>query len=306
MLKFIIIVCIVGFLLFHFPVLRCAVSHPVFSVYHAVADGIQAVRRRAWNRCSTGRIVCYCGLFGRGKTLSVVHDVTAVYRRKNGRRVWCGERMAMVVQRVHIVSNVELKGVPYEKLVSLEQLVKIADDMAAYDRDNGCRTITLVVIDEASVQLNSRSFKTNIDPLVLNTILTCRHYHMSIYLTAQRFSHLDALMRQVTSYVVECDKVWRYQLLRYYDARELEFTANPEFVRPIRAPRCFAVRDTDYAAYDTLACVGNLKKTVDAKNMMTEAEILALQCNQTPDMDAVARPSGRWFRKQKKAWKRGK
>ena len=300
MLKLIIIFGIIGFLLYRFPVLRCAVAHPIFTLYHAIIDGMQAVKRKAWNCCGTGRIVCYCGLFGKGKTLSVVHDVTDIYRRKNGRSVWCGERMAMVAQRVHIVSNVELKNVPYEKLISLEQLIKIADDMAAYDRENNCRTITLVIIDEASVQLNSRSFKTNIDPLVLNTILTCRHYHMSIYLTAQRFSHLDALMRQVTSYVVECNKVWRYQLLQYYDARELEFAANPAFVQPIRSPRCFAVRDSDYAAYDTLACVGNLKKSVDAKNMMSAEEILALQCNQGVDMDAVARPSRQWLKKFKK------
>lgn len=303
MLKIIIIVSIVAFLLYRFPVLRCAVSHPAFTLRHAVVDGVKAIQHRAWNCFGTGRIVCYCGLFGRGKTLSVVHDVVNVYKQKNNRRVWCGERMAMVTQRVHIISNVELKGVPYEKLVSLEQLIRVAGDMAAYDRENNCRTVTLVVIDEASVQLNSRSFKTNIDPLVLNTILTCRHYHMSIYLTAQRFSHLDALMRQVTSYVVECDKVWRYQLLRYYDARELEFAANPEFVQPIRSPRCFAVRDKDYAAYDTLACVGNLKKSVDANNMMSAEEILALQCNQGVDMEAVTRPSRRWLRRNKKRGK---
>ena len=305
MIKFILAVAFV-LCLVRFPAFRCAVSHPFFTLRHAITDGIRDIKQRAWNRTSTGRIVCYCGLFGRGKTLSVVHDVVGTYRRKNGRMVWCAERMRLVRQRVHIISNVELKGVPYEKLVSLEQLIKAADDMAGYDRENGCLTVTLVVIDEASVQLNSRAFKTNIDPLVLNTILTCRHYHMSIYLTAQRFSHLDALMRQVTSHVVECDKVWRFQTLRYYDARELEFAPNPDMVKPIRPTRCFAVRDRDYAAYDTLACVGNLKKAVDANHMMTEAEILELQCNQTPDMGAVVSPSARWVRAQKKFWKRGK
>lgn len=300
MLKFIVLTAFLLALAW-FPVFRCAVCHPFFVLHHVIADGIRALKQRAWNRFHAGKIVCYCGLFGKGKTLSVVHDVVRVYKQKNGKKVWCRERKKLVRQRVHIISNVDLKGnIPYEKLVSLEQLVKVAADMLKYDHENDCMTVTLVIIDEASVQLNSRSFKTNIDPLVLNTVLTCRHFHMSIYLTAQRFAHLDALMRQVTSYVVECSKTWRFQMLRYYDARELEYAANSSMVQPIRRPRCFIVRNRDYDAYDTLACVGNLKKSVEEGNMMTEAEILALQCNQPSDMDAVTSPSRRWIRRRKK------
>ena len=49
--------------------------------------------------------------------------------------------------------------------------------------------------------------------------MTCRHHYISLYYTAQRFGHVDALLRQVTSY---CDKLWRFQRLKYYDAWELE------------------------------------------------------------------------------------
>lgn len=61
--------------------------------------------------------------------------------------------------------------------------------------------------------------------------------------------------------------------------------------------RCWFVRDRDYNAYDTLACVGNLKKSMKAGDMMTEDEILKLQQNtQQISMDAVSKPSKRWFR----------
>ena len=113
---------------------------------------------------------------------------------------------------------------------------------------------------------------------------------------------MDALLRQVTSYVVECDKLWRFQRLYLYDAWDLENAANSQLVSP-RGRSCWFVRNSDYAAYDTLACVGNLKKAMKAGDMMSEEEILKLQQNtQQPNMDGVSKPSRRWLklRRQKK------
>ena len=81
--------------------------------------------------------------------------------------------------------------------------------------------------------MNSRNFKPNIDPLFLNTILTCRHYYISLYYPAQRFGHVDGLLRQVTSYVIECSKLWRFQRLSLFDAWELENAANPRLLNPM-------------------------------------------------------------------------
>lgn len=148
--------------------------------------------------------------------------------------------------------------------------------------------------------MNSRNFKSNIDPMLLNTILTCRHHYISLIYTAQRFSHVDALLRQVTSYVLECDKLWRFQRLNAYDAWDLENATNTQLITPI-SRSCWFVKDSDYAAYDTLACVGNLKRSMQAGDMMTEAEILALQQNtQQANMDGVAKPSRRWLKNKKK------
>jgi len=201
----------------------------------------------------------------------------------------------MVTQRVKVISNVSL-SIPYEDFISLEQIVLDAERKDEYDDANDTLTITLVLGDEFSVQLNSRNFKKNIDPLFLNTLLTCRHYYISLYYTAQRFMQVDALLRQVTSCVVDCDKTWRIQGNNEYDAWEMENATNVSLLRPIRR-RAWFVRDSDYEAYNTLACVGNLKKDMQEGAMLSEAEILALQVNtQQANMDGIMRPSKRWIR----------
>ena len=208
----------------------------------------------------------------------------------------------MVAQRIKVISNVSL-DIPYEDFQSLEQVVLAAEKNREYDDEHDTLTVTLVLGDEFSVQMNSRNFKTNIDPLFLNTILTCRHYYISLYYTAQRFGHVDALLRQVTSCVIDCDKLWRFQRLSTYDAWEMENAANVSLLRPIRR-RAWFVRDRDYNAYNTLACVGNLKKDMQEGAMLSEAEILALQVNQNQtNMDGIMKPSRRWLRTRRQAKK---
>jgi len=286
-----------------FPTIRCAVLHPVFLIWNSIRDIFFYFWHRRYNLCPSGELVAYTGLFGRGKTLSVVHKVVGAYRRYNGKKVWCPRRKKLVEQRIKVISNVSL-SIPYEDLVSLEQVVLAAEHHREYDDAHNTLTVTLVLGDEFSVQMNSRNFKTNIDPLFLNTILTCRHYYISLYYTAQRFGHVDALLRQVTSYVVECDKLWRFQRLSLFDAWELENAPNPRLLTPLNRV-CWFVRDRDYNAYDTLACVGNLKKSMKAGDMMSEDEILKLQQNtQQINMEAVTKPSKRWMRLRRREHKK--
>lgn len=293
-----ILLLVAGFCLALFPTVRCAVSHPFLLTWYGVRDVWFYLRRREYNFCGTGELVAYTGLFGRGKTLSAVHRVMSAYHNYDGKKVWCPRRKRIVTQRVKVISNVKLT-IPYEEFISLEQIVIDAEKKREYDDENDTLTVTLVLGDEFSVQMNSRNFKTNIDPLFLNTILTCRHYYISLYYTAQRFGHVDALLRQVTSYVVECDKLWRFQRLSLFDAWEVENATNTQLIRPF-ARSCWFVRDSDYQAYDTLACVGNLKHAMKAGEMMSEEEILKLQQNpQQVNMDGVKRPSRRWFRNRK-------
>lgn len=277
---------------------RLAVLHPIATPVYAVVDFFKWLRYKKWHNCRTGQLIAYTALFGRGKTLSVVHYVVAKYHKYNNRMVYDHDRRKWVRQIVNVISNVQL-AIPYENFVSLEQVVAAAERNRKKDFENNTLTITLVLGDEFSVQMNSRSFKTNIDPLFLNTLLTCRHHHITLIYDAQRFNHVDALLRQVTSYVVECKKVWRFMVQYKYDAYQLECASDPSLVKPFRRTGWF-VKNRHYAAYDTLACVGNLEKKVRAGDMMTEEEILALRVNDgNAGIEGVTKPSRSLRRRRK-------
>lgn len=84
-----------------------------------------------------------------------------------------------------------------------------------------------------------------------------------------------------------------------YDAFALENASDPTLVRPLRRYGWF-ICDKDFNAYDTLACVGNLTKSCQSGDMMSEAEILALQQNQGVNMEAVTNPSKKFVKIRKK------
>ncbi len=277
---------------------RVIVTHPVSTVWYGVIDMYKYFRYRCWNNCATGTISCYVGLFGKGKTLSAVHKVVSLYKRYNDKKIFDFYRNKWVTQKIHIISNVSL-AIPYEDFVSLSQIVAVADRMRSLDEQNDTRTCTIVLGDEFSVQLNSRSFKSNIDPLFLNTLLTCRHHHISLIYTSQRFNHVDALLRQVTSYVYTCNKVWRIMVHEQYDAFDLENASDPTLIKPKRRFGWF-IRDAAFNAYDTLACVGNLTKSCKEGDMLTEEQILDLQRNNPANLDGVVNPSRKLIRASKK------
>lgn len=293
-----VLFAVIGIAMLISVVFRVIVTHPALTVGYSGIDFYTYLRQKKWRNCRTGYIIAFVGLFGKGKTLSAVHYVTSIYKRYNNKKIYDPYRNKWVTQKVHVVSNVDL-SIPFEMFTSLMQMVQIPERYQKIDEENDTLTIHLFLGDEFSVQLNSRSFKTNIDPLFLNTLLTCRHHHISLIYTAQRFKHVDALLRQVTSYVVNCNKVWRVMVHGEYDAYELENTANILDVKPLRRYGWF-IRNKDFAAYDTLACVQNLTLSCKSGDMLSEEQILALQQNTDVDADSVSRPSRRLVKRMKK------
>ena len=277
---------------------RVIVTHPVSTVWYGVIDLYKYFRFRRWNECFTGTIDCYVSLFGKGKTLSAVHKVMSIYKRYNNKYIYDFRRKKWVLQKIHIISNVELT-IPYENFVSLAQIVAVAESRRVLDAQNDTLTCTIVLGDEFSVQLNSRSFKSNIDPLFLNTLLTCRHHHISLIYTSQRFNHVDALLRQVTRSVYTCNKLWRVMVHEEYDAFQLENASDPTLIKPVR--RCgWFIKDAALNAYDTLACVGNLAKSCKEGDMLSEEQILELQRNNPANIDGIVNPSRKLKRASKK------
>lgn len=277
---------------------RVIVTHPISSVWYGVIDLYKFFRYRCWNVCVTGTIDCFVSLFGKGKTLSAVHKVMSIYKRYNNKYIYDFRREKWVLQKIHIISNVELT-IPYENFVSLAQIVAVAERSRVLDAQNDTLTCTIVLGDEFSVQLNSRSFKSNIDPLFLNTLLTCRHHHISLIYTSQRFNHVDALLRQVTRSVYTCNKLWRVMVHEEYDAFQLENASDPTLIKPVRRFGWF-IKDAAFNAYDTLACVGNLAKSCKEGDMLSEEQILELQRNNPANIDGIVNPSRKLKRASKK------
>ena len=105
---------------------------------------------------------------------------------------------------------------------------------------------------------------------------------------------MDALLRQVTSY---CDKLWRFQRLKYYDAWELENAPpipNSSPLFPAAAGLSRTATTTPIIRWPAWAI---LRKPWKEGDMMSEEEILKLQQNtQDTNMEGVSRPSKCWLR----------
>lgn len=277
----IVLIAIIILMLFS-VFIRTIILNPHLTLYYLPIDIFHYFRYRIFDQMETGKLICYTALFGGGKTLSCVHYVNRLYDRYNNKRIYDPGRKKWVVQKVHIISNVDINR-PYEKFYSLAQVVRAAEKFKEFDDLHNTRTCTIVLGDEFSVQMNSRSFKTNIDPLFLNTLLTCRHHHIMLVYNAQRFQHVDKLLRDVTTYVVECKKIWRVCIQKTYDAFVLENCTDPTSIKP-EARRGWFIQNKDYNAYDTLACVGNLIKAVNMNDMESEIEIINRLAPQDQDV----------------------
>lgn len=289
---------IFAFAWFFSSVFRCALTHIPGALINGAKDAVRYFKQKRFNLCKTGDLNIYCGYFGSGKTLSLVHKVVGLYEHYNGLPVWCDRRKKWVTQRILVLSNVTL-SIPYVPLQSLSQIVAASKVNTEYDDANDTLTVTVVCMDELSLQMNSRSFKDNFNAYFLNCLLCCRHYHISFYGSAQRFQHVDKLMRDVTLNVIQCRKIWRFQVNTFYDAWELENATSPELIKSLRE-ECWFVRNKDYDAYDTLAVVDNLEKKFTEGDMLSDAEILSSQVPPSPlGADGVTNPS-RKFRKVRK------
>lgn len=282
---------------FLFMPFRLAILNPASTLYYGVTDFVAYVLHRKWRLLDGGILNCYGAHFGGGKTLSMAHFITRLYEKKNNKKVWDRGRKKWVTQKIHVIANFELKSIPYEKLESLSQVLACAKYNKQIDEENDTRTVTIVLIDEASVQLNSRNFKSNIDANFLNTLLTCRHYHISLWYSSQKFKLTDALMRSVTQRYINCNKVWRFMCLSVYNADEIEYASDPTMVKPLYRDGFF-IRNKDYESYDTLACVDALERSAKEGDMFTEKEILELRGQLNPDNDAVTHRS--WKHKMRK------
>lgn len=270
-MSLIVAICFICFFIFS-PRFRCVILHPFSTIYYVIKDTYKYVRFCRWREYKGyGKLSIFTGLFGKGKTLMLSKTVRIIIKKFDGKKVFDFKEKKWKIQHIHVVSNVHLKNINYIQLTNLSDMLLFADD-----KFNDGVSIWLFVVDEMSTQINSREYKTNFTTELLNILLTCRHYRFEIIGTAQRFAHVDALVRQVTSTANECNKLWRLCNVYYYNAWTVENTSDVTKIKPIKT-KCFFIKDKDYESYDTTAVVENFKDNVANGNILTDKEILEYQ-----------------------------
>ena len=294
MARLIFILCLL-FVLFT-PFLRIIFLNLPFVCFYAPVDLFLYFKRRSWRNLNTGKILCYCSPeFGGGKTLSAVEYIESLYKTYNNRRVYDFARKKFVTQKVDVYSNVVFEHIPFIRLSNLSALCDCASSNRIKDNLENTLTCSLFLIDEAGSELNSRSFKDNLNPLVMKELVTCRHNHISVVLTSQDFSLIDALMRRVCSAVIYAKKTWRICVHKFYDPKELENAGSYLLIKPRRSGGFF-VRNKHYSAYDTFAIVDKLNKRFDTDDLLSESEILANLALASPDSSQILKPSRRFIK----------
>lgn len=278
-------------------IFRTALLHPFKTVFHAIKDPIMYFIHHDYDLFHCGQMACLSAHFGGGKTLTGTHDLATIFRRYNNKKVWDRDLKRFVTQKIHIVSNVEMKNIPTEPLVSLSQTFCIAKRFKKLDLKTFTRTCVICLLDEASGLLNSRAFKDNFSSGMLSDMVVSRHYNLSFMYTSQKFKLTDKLLRDVTQEVIDCRKVWRFMVLEVFDADEMEYALNPKQLQP-KYRTGFFISDKDYNAYDTLAVVNQLEKSYN--DYLSDEEILARRGELNPDVDLIT-PRKKLFKRKKSA-----
>lgn len=257
LLLFIVFICIIC------PFIPFIVTRLPLVIFYGVKDIYNYFKYKRWHECKMyGQILTYNGLFGTGKTLSVTRFVLNLYNRYNGKLVYDFNKGEWVEQKIHIVANYHLNGVPYTPLVAESQLININQD----EQD-----ITIFVLDEIGAIFNNRDYK-NFTPDVLTSMLQCRKRKALFLGTAQRFQMQDKNFRTTMEKANQCKKTWRIVKLSCFDAYQLENCNNPLMLKPLSVKYWF-VKDSNYNAYDTSEMVGKLIKDAEDGKMLTSSEI---------------------------------
>lgn len=278
-----IVVCIIVF-----PLPKFLIKHTFDILKYAAIDGYYYYKHKEYNRCPYyGKISITSAyrnkVFGSGKTLDISKRVHDIYMKYDGLPVWDNDLQDFVIQKIHIISNITFKDIPYTPFVTSRQLMHVEQPR---------QDVTIFVFDELGAIWNSRDFKTNISTELLRNLLQVRKNKIGIMGTAQRFRFCDALLRQITGSLYCVNKFWRIIKIREYDPFDFENCINQDMLKPLHISYSW-VSNQDYAAYDTDERVDRLSN----EDMLPDEQILANQGVNSGEMDAASHLKKRFRRR---------
>lgn len=234
----------------------------IYSVY----DLINYFKFKKWEEFNLYGIDMFIGMFGKGKTLSMTHRVRLLYKKYGG--------------NIRIISNYRLNDIPYIPLINFNQIVELGDNPS--DKFVG----TIVLIDEIENVLSHRNY-ANFPLALMHSLTQQRKLHIYIMCSAQRFFMVDKLWRSITTNVYDCNKIWRFQNCKVYDAWDLENSMNPSMIKRL-ANLWWFVKDSDFLAYDTSQMISKNA----AEDFISNDELLARKgLDSVANNEAVLHPS---------------
>lgn len=212
-------------------------------IFIVLKDFVSYVINRDYKRFNGWGLHIYLGMFGQGKTCSMVYDAYNIACRYEG---------------LTIITNLRLQNFP--KHCTILPLRSARDILNAPDN-------TLVLIDEIGTIFNSRDFaksKESVPKLLFQHICQCRHRHLMIFGTVQRWGFLDKQLRDITADVTVCRASFRHPFSRLvtntvYDAYEYDlFCGNPMRQIIALSADCYIQTDKIRSLYDTKEMVDTL------------------------------------------------
>lgn len=280
------LIVVFAIILYRSAILRYTISHLPKVCFFAFIDIRKYIRYKRWNEFNNyGRMDIYIAddskPFGSGKTLNMVADALGVYQHYNDVDVYNFDSDQWVKQYVHIISNVELIGVPFVKLESTTQITDLVNM-----EDDGNVHIYLVLIDELGRIFNNREWKNNLPSDLLGAILQQRKNCLLLKGTVQDFSLFDATLRKLSSVVYVCQKKWRFLVRDIYTASDIERCGyNLRYCNP-RGNMCSFATDKLYSSYNTNEVVDDLSRNVIEGKQLSNFEVLQSSITNLPYVPA--------------------
>lgn len=326
-MTFLIIVSVFMFLIS--PLIRCLVFNlaSLRIEFYSVYDILDYVIHRKWRLFKEYGIDMFVGMFGHGKTLSMTHRARKLYRRFGNTLLFVSNYKLFGIPYVPLVNFNQLlelgegqsphysycevmNGLPAWYYDGDGQILPeyIEYRKHRYGEDENEYILvkmvkrwkyqgTVVLIDEIEDVLSHRNYASF--PLQLLNVLTQqRKRRIYIMCSAQRFFMVDKLFRAITTHVIDCNKYWRLQGMRYYDAWDYENAMTPQLVKQ-RKSRWFFVRNRDFMAYDTEQMVS---RSMSSDFISNDESLARLGLDNVVNEMAVQKPS-RKLRKLRKGKK---
>lgn len=321
-----------GILIFFFIILflvsslvRCITLHPFHITFYSLYDILDYLIHQKWKVFNKYGIDMYVGMFGHGKTLSMSHEARKLYKKFDNTLLFVSNYKLYGIPYVPLVNFNQLLELGEEKSehYSYREVMRGLPDWY-YDEDGSIlpeyidyekrqygedeneyilvRMIrrwkyqgTVVLIDEIEDVLSHRNYASF--PLQLLNVLTQqRKKHVYIMCSAQRFFMVDKIFRGITTHVIDCNKYWRLQGMRYYDAWDYENAMTPQLVKALKS-RWWFVKNKDFRSYSTEQLIS---RTMSEDFISNDEKLSRIGLDNVVNDQAVKHPSLRLKRSRKK------